>query len=160
MQSYLDNEVISPGDLCMVAINGGDQDGFGGLSGVLERALYPNRTKTWGDRHWMWGPPGQIVKSNGSHVSASVFVRANYRQITGVIFSPSAIGNLAGLAEDFHYFPNPNCDLRLEPRWVQWTREYVLYESPDDPLLIEIEHSREIARVLGPFPSLPVNGED
>ena len=157
LQSYLDNKIISPGDLYIVAINAGGQDGFGVVSGVIERALYPNRTKTLGDPNWMWGPPCQIVKSNGSYVPASVFVREDYQNIAGVIFSPSGIGNLASLTAEFHYLPNPNCDLRLAPRWVQWTREYVLCEGPEHLLLVGLEHSREIARVLGPFPSLPAN---
>ena len=158
LQSYLDNKIISPDDPCIIAINTGDQDGFGAFSGVFERALYPNRTKTWGGTNWMWGPPYRIVKSNGSYVPASIFVRADYQNITGVIFSPSRIGNLASPTAEFHYFPNPNCDLRLEPKWVQWTREYVLCESPGHFSLVELEHSQKIAQVLGPFPSLPVSG--
>ena len=155
-ESYLADKIIAPGDPYIIAINAGDQDGFGGFSRVFDRALYPTRTKMWGDSDWTWGPPYQVTKSNGSVVPASVLVGTGYQNIAGVIFSPSGIGDLASPAEEFHYFPNPNCNTRLAPKWAEWTREYVLSGSPGCPSLIELEHGQERSKVLGQFPSLPL----
>ena len=154
-ESYLADKIIAPGDPYIIAINAGDQDGFGGFSGVFDRALYPTRTKTLGDPDWKWGDPYQVTKSNGSVVPASVLVGKDYQNIAGVIFSPSGIGDLASPAEEFHFFPNPNCDTRIAPKWAQWTREHVLSGSAGCPSLIELEHGQERARVLGQFPSSP-----
>ena len=62
LQSYIDNSIIAPGDLRIIAINAADQKGFGGFAGVFERVLYPTQTKTWGDTDWTWGIPCQVLK--------------------------------------------------------------------------------------------------
>ncbi len=154
LQSYVDDSLIAPDDLRIIAINAGDQKGFGGLTGVFERVLYPTRIKTWGNTDWTWGAPCDVVKNNGSVVPASVFVRADYQDITGVIFSPSTIGDMVTMA-DFHYCPNPNSDTRLPVKWIQWTREFIMFDSLGHPALIELEHCQEVTQVLGQFPSSP-----
>ena len=156
LQSYIDNSIIAPDDLRIIAINAADQKGFGGFAGVFERVLYPTQTKTWGDTDWTWGIPCQVLKGNGSVVPASVFVKPEYRDITGVIFSPSTISDMVSPMVEFHYFPNPNSGIRLPTKWVQWTREYVMSDSLDHAALIGMEHCQEVTRVLGQFPLSPL----
>ena len=155
LRSYVASSIIAPGDIRIIAINAGDQKGFGEFTGGLDGVLYPTRTKIWGNADWMWGTPDEAVKSNGSVVPASVFVRADYQDITGVIFSPSTIGDMVSPMAKFHYYLNPNSDTRLPVEWVQWTREYVMSDSLDHPSLIRLEHCQEVARVLGQFPLSP-----
>ena len=155
LQSYVDDSITASDDIHIIAINAGDQKGFGGFTGVFDRVLYPTRTKILGNADWMWGTPCEVVKSNGSVVPASVFVRADYQDITGVIFSPSTIGDMVSPMAEFHYYLNPNSDTRLPVKWLQWTWESVMSDSVDHPALIGLEHCQEVTRVLGQFPLLP-----
>ena len=148
-RKYLKDGIVAADDLRIVAVNAGDQGGSGIFSNVFDPAVYPPRAKTWGGYERTWGSPCKIEKSNGSIVPASIFTSADSQGITGAIFSPSSMGNLVGSDTEFHYFPNPNSDTRLPAGWLQWTREHIM---SDQPALIELEHGREIAKVVGQFP--------
>ena len=150
--SYLDNSIVDPNDLCIIAVNGGDQGGFGGFDSVFEPAVYQNRIKTSGDEFWRWDTPCLVQKSNNALVQASVFVTAGYKGIAGAMFSPSMIGNLANSKIEIQYFPNPNSIRRITTNWVPWAKEYVIHEPSSPTVISEMRYGKEIARVLGQFP--------
>ena len=71
-RSYLDDRIVDPNDLCIIAVNGGDQKGSGGFDSVFELAVYPKRIKTLGDEFWKWDACYLLWKSNNASVQASV----------------------------------------------------------------------------------------
>ena len=151
--SYLDDHIVDPNDLCIIAVNGGDQKGSGGFDSVFELAVYPNRIKTLGDEFWKWDACYPLRKSNNASVQAGVFVTAEYKDIIGTIFSPSTIGNLVDSVIEIQYFPNPNSIRRITVNWVPWSKEYVIRKSSSQMIISKMENRLETAKMLGPFPA-------
>ena len=154
-RQYLEDGAVKQGDLCLIAISGGDMSGFQLLEGdgYIENAFYPTRFKVSGQEEWTWRPPHRIQRTSGELIQTSVFTSPEFEHITGAIFSPDSIARLLKKESNFQYFPNPNCSQSLPQKWIPWSKEIVVTEDHSNLLMETIDAvGSTISTVAGPFP--------
>ena len=153
---YSNDGVVEHDDLCIIAFNGGDMEGFEIFGGerYVHDAFYPTRIKVSGEEEWNWGAPWRITKSSGKVIEASVFASSEFQHIAGAIISSDSISSLLA-KPNLQYFSNPNCSQSLPQKWMPWSNEMVITKDRAGLVMETIKaDGTTFSTVVGPFPRI------
>lgn len=129
---YLKQGLISPDDLCLVAISPGrlswlcNDHGRGSPLTVLYPIgdQYVTFFKDSDATESGYNARLDIEKTSGSKVPIGYLADETQKQIAGVIWSRTGISNFFEGGRGFHYFPNVVAENSLNEGWMDWDCEW------------------------------------
>lgn len=132
---YREDGIVGEKDSCIVAISGVQ---FSLLAGTLGLPYVVSAVHPFGDEQFMLDRNTMKVVAREFTFSDSIMRTAKpddpigrmafhndiYRDISGIIWSRSSIGNFSPIRHDLVYVHNQRADRPIPRGWVRWTEEY------------------------------------
>jgi leucyl-tRNA synthetase len=139
VQRYLNEGVIGPNDVRIIAIGGGRFGRHvpeGGLPLILSSVFpigqeYVSIDRETGAVVGQGFEPSLTISRQGDPIPRTAFIDGPFAHVSGVLWSRVSIGNMSRAERPLTFVHNPQSDVGLSQSWGVWDREFVAKNDGD-----------------------------